>query len=63
MGYRSSSIRSSLRKHWQEIKDETTWILGSGNDINFWNEAWCMDESISDALGIPLEASLVNMVA
>jgi hypothetical protein len=23
------------------LKDNCTWLLGDGKDINFWNDSWC----------------------
>ncbi|KAL2319253.1 hypothetical protein Fmac_028222 [Flemingia macrophylla] len=49
----SSSVWKDVAKLWSRIKDDTGWIIGEGYSINFWNDVWCMDQSISDFLGLP----------
>jgi len=36
-----SSIWSSIKNEWFILKDNTNWLLGDGNSIKFWQDAWC----------------------
>ncbi|GAU35013.1 hypothetical protein TSUD_103360 [Trifolium subterraneum] len=40
-----SSIWSSIKDEFEVIMENSVWLLGNGEDINFWNDNWC---------GIPL---------
>ncbi|KAL2319296.1 hypothetical protein Fmac_028265 [Flemingia macrophylla] len=51
--YLRSSIWQDIRVIWSSLRSDTSWILGRGTDINFWNDRWCLDSSISDLLGLP----------
>ncbi|GAU22700.1 hypothetical protein TSUD_138230 [Trifolium subterraneum] len=44
-----SSIWSSVKDEFEIIMDNSVWLLGNGEDINFWNDNWC---------GIPLAEQL-----
>lgn len=47
-----SSIIPAVKCHLSAIKDNTTWILGDGKSINFWNNKW-LDKTLADILHIP----------
>jgi len=47
-----SSIWSSIKHEFNTIKENSTWLLGNGADINFWNDNWCR-APLSDTLNIP----------
>jgi len=36
-----SSIWSSIKEEFFVILDNSTWLLGNGDCINFWNDSWC----------------------
>jgi hypothetical protein len=37
----SSSIWSSIKDSYFELMDNTSWLLGRGDNINFWLDEWC----------------------
>jgi len=45
----SSSVWSGIKHKYSEIILNSSWLLGNGNDINFWTDSWC---------GVPLVTSL-----
>jgi hypothetical protein len=47
-----SSIWSSAKDEFQTIMDNTSWLLGDGKNINFWNDEWC-GAPLSSQLNIP----------
>lgn len=47
-----SSIWSGVKDELQVIKNNSTWIVGNGKDINFWYDSWC-DGSLNQLLNIP----------
>ncbi|CAJ2632471.1 unnamed protein product [Trifolium pratense] len=51
-----SSLWSSIKDEFGVIMDNSTWILGNGEDINFWNDNWC-GTSLSDLFRIPTHIS------
>jgi ribonuclease HI len=44
------------------IKDNTVWLVGNGERINFWLDSWCGDPLV-EQLGIPDHARLVSQVS
>ena len=36
-----SSIWSSIKEEFTTITANSTWLLGNGESINFWNDSWC----------------------
>jgi hypothetical protein len=36
----SSSIWSSIKHKYAEVMLNSSWLLGNGNDINFWTDSW-----------------------
>jgi ribonuclease HI len=47
-----SSIWCSVKEEVSVLKDNCTWLLGDGKDINFWNDRRC-GPPLSDQLSIP----------
>ncbi|GAU48070.1 hypothetical protein TSUD_324930 [Trifolium subterraneum] len=61
-----SSILSSIKEEFSAITENSIWLLGNGEDINFWNDNWCstplyeqfnIPQHISQQATIPLEPS------
>jgi ribonuclease HI len=48
----SSSIWSSVKEEFSVITDNAIWLLGNGEDINFWNDNWC-GTTLVDFFNIP----------
>ncbi|GAU31405.1 hypothetical protein TSUD_370540 [Trifolium subterraneum] len=48
-----SSLWSSIKEEFGVIKDNSAWILGDGEDINFWNDNWC-GTPLAEFFNIPL---------
>jgi hypothetical protein len=36
-----SSIWSSIKEEYDVIVDNSVWLVGNGENINFWNDNWC----------------------
>lgn len=49
----SSSIWTSIKHKYREVISNSSWLLGIGHDINFWNDLWC-GNSIVSSLDIPI---------
>jgi ribonuclease HI len=47
-----SSIWSSIKEEYDVIVDNSIWLLGNGEHINFWNANWC-GVVLSDYYNIP----------
>lgn len=43
---------SSIKEDFSILEDNSTWLLGNGEKINFWNDSWC-GAPLSQALNIP----------
>ena len=41
-----SSIWSAIKNEFLVIKENSSWIIGNGENINFWLDAWCGDPLI-----------------
>ncbi|MCI46276.1 RNA-directed DNA polymerase (Reverse transcriptase), partial [Trifolium medium] len=37
----SSSIWSSIKDSHAELMENSSWLLGKGDNINFWLDDWC----------------------
>lgn len=47
---------SGICKVWKRVEDGTSWRLGSGSRINFWNDCWCRtDLRLIDVATVPLD--------
>jgi ribonuclease HI len=59
-----SSIWSSIKEEFDVIKDNSVWLLGNGQNINFWHDKWCGDPLV-EQLHIPvhLRHSLSSLVS
>jgi hypothetical protein len=53
-----SSIWSSVKDEFTTLMDNSTWLLGTGEDINFWNDSWC-GIPLSEHFNIPHHISSV----
>jgi hypothetical protein len=49
-----SSIWSSIKDEFDVIINNSFWLLGDGNDINFWTDSWC-GAPLVDQLNVPLQ--------
>jgi len=47
-----SSIWSGVKEELSIIRDNSIWLLGNGENINFWNDNWC-GTPLSNSLNIP----------
>jgi hypothetical protein len=47
-----SSIWSSIKDEFGVIMDNSLWLLGNGEEINFWNDNWC-GTPLVDLFNIP----------
>jgi hypothetical protein len=47
-----SSLWSSIKQENREIIENSAWLIGSGEQMNFWNDAWCA-EPLTQQLIIP----------
>ncbi|OVA08694.1 hypothetical protein BVC80_8705g10 [Macleaya cordata] len=59
--YRSSSIWPCLKHNWSIIALHSSWLIGDGKYINFWNDRWChsIDGSITDLLRLDQNTRLL----
>ena len=48
----SSSIWNGIKHKFNEVLHNSSWLLGNGEDINFWTDAWC-GQPLVDVLNIP----------
>jgi hypothetical protein len=48
----SSSIWSSIREEYSVVMENSIWLLGNGEDINFWNDNWS-GSILADFFNIP----------
>ncbi|KAK2430924.1 hypothetical protein QL285_029213 [Trifolium repens] len=48
-----SSLWSSIKDEVEVVRDNTVWLLGNGDNINFWLDNWCGDPLV-EQLGIPV---------
>jgi hypothetical protein len=47
-----SSLWSSIKEEFEVIQDNSVWLLGNGENINFWLDRWC-GEPLVEQLHIP----------
>ena len=52
-----SSIWSSVKNEYPLITDNTCWLLGNGENINFWSDSWC-GNPIGDSFNLPPNITL-----
>ena len=52
MVYRSSSLRPGIKQFYSTILDYTSWIVGTGAFIDFWNDKWCSTTSLANVVGL-----------
>ncbi|CAJ2672049.1 unnamed protein product [Trifolium pratense] len=51
-----SSIWSSIKDEFAVIMENTIWLLGNGEEINFWNDNWC-GAPLAVQFNIPFQTS------
>jgi hypothetical protein len=51
-----SSLWSSIKEEFSTTMNNSIWLLGSGENINFWNDNWC-GNSLSELFNIPRHIS------
>jgi hypothetical protein len=51
-----SSLWCSMKEEFSVVMDNSTWLLGDGTNINFWNDSWC-GPPLSEHLHIPNHVS------
>jgi len=42
-----SSLWSSIKEEYNVIQENSIWLLGKGDKINFWNDSWCGQTLVS----------------
>jgi hypothetical protein len=47
-----SSLWCSVKDEFSVISENSTWLIGDGNDINFWSDSWC-GKPLAEQLHIP----------
>jgi ribonuclease HI len=52
----SSSIWSSIKEEFSVIAANSIWLLGNGQNINFWNDNWC-GTTLADFFNLPAHIS------
>jgi hypothetical protein len=59
-----SSIWSSIKDEFEVIRNNSFWLLGNGENINFWNDTWC-GLPLVDQFNIPpqIRPSLSSIVS
>jgi len=50
--YRSSSLWHGIKQFYATILDYTSWTVGTGTFINFWNDKWCSSTSLASIAGL-----------
>ena len=62
MVYISSSLWLG-KQFYSTILDYTSWTVGTGTFINFWNDKWCSITSLTNIAGLSDGASIPNTVS
>ena len=52
-----SSIWSSIKSEYNNLLENTKWLLGNGESISFWKDQWC-GNSLNNVLNIPNSISM-----
>lgn len=52
--YRKSSIWPGIKRFYNIIKANTSWIIGDGSRVNFWKDKWLFSP-IVDLISIPAD--------
>jgi hypothetical protein len=48
-----SSLWSTVKADYYVVYENSHFIIGDGSSINFWNDVWCGDQSLAQALQVP----------
>jgi len=63
MVYRSSSLWPGIKQFYYTILDYTSWTVGIGSFINFWNDKWSAPTSLANIAGLSDGASISETVS
>jgi len=58
--YRSSSLWYEIKQFYATILNYTSWTVGTGTFINFWNDKWCSSTSLANIAGLSDGASILD---
>jgi len=62
MVYRSSSLWPEIKQFYFIILNNTSWTIGTGTFINFWNDKWCSITSLANIARLSDDASIPDTV-
>lgn len=48
----SSSIWTGIKPHLNSVLENSSWLLGDGSNINFWNDVW-LSKPLNSLLSLP----------
>ncbi|XP_019429731.1 PREDICTED: uncharacterized protein LOC109337254, partial [Lupinus angustifolius] len=62
--YFKSSIWPGIKDNWSITTINTLWLIGNGENVNFWNDNWIGDP-VADTMGIPthIQSSLLTSLS
>jgi len=63
MVYRSSSLWPRIKQFYFTILDYTSWTVGTGSFINFWNNKWCSTTPLAHIVGLSDGISILDTVS
>jgi len=63
MVYRSSSFWPRIKKFYSTILDYTSWTVGRGSFINFWNDKCCDTTFLENIVGLSDGASIPDIIS
>ena len=63
MVYRSSSLWPEIKQFYSTILDYTSWTIGTGYFINFWNDKWSSTTSLENIAGLSNGVSIPDTVS
>jgi len=63
MVYRSSSLWPGIKQFYSTILYYTSWTLGTGYFIHFWNDKWCGITSLANIVVLSDGASIPDIVS
>jgi len=63
MVYRSSSFWPEIKQFYSTLLDYTSWTVGTGSFINFWNDKWCSTTPLAHIAGLSDDISILDTVS
>jgi len=63
MIYRSSSLWPGIKQFYSTILYYTSWTVGTGSFINFWNDKWCGTTSLENFVRLSDGVSISNTIS